>query len=404
MVGAGAAGWTVASELRRHGYDRRLTLIGAEVHPPYDRPPLSKQVLWGTWDATRVGLTQADELEALGADVRLGSAAVSYDPGRRLVTLSDGSELVADEVVAATGCTPRLLADTAGLAGVLVLRTLDDALRLQSALEATERLIVVGAGFLGLEVAAAARGMGVAVEVVSDLAPMIRPLGEVFSARLARLHEANGVNLHIGRGVDGWTVTDNRVTGVRTGDRTLPADLVLAAVGAVPDVAWLDRTGLDLAAGVPCDPYGRALPGLHAAGDVACWWYPRYGRRLRTEHRTNASEQAAVVARDIVGEPGDPYDGIPFWWTDQYDAKIQAYGLPGSDAEEVVLHRDGDEPTLVAYGRAGRLDGIVGWSNIRGTRQARQLVLDRASWPPDSSGLDLSPRRASQPTTGTARG
>ena len=401
VVGAGAAGWTVAAELRRLGFDRRLTLVGGERHLPYDRPPLSKQILAGTWPVERVGLATSDELAGLDAEVRLGVPvrSLTLTEGAHSLLLADGSVIEADEVVAATGCTPRRLPGTAGLSNVVTLRTLDDAHTLRAALKQARRLVVVGAGFLGLEVAAAARAMGVEVDVVSDLAPMVRPLGSAFSERLTRLHQAHGVRLHIGLGVTGWATEGRKVVGVQSGAETIPADLVLVAVGAVPDAGWLQHTGLDLSAGVPCDAYGRAAPGLHAVGDVACWWHPRYERRVRTEHRTNAAEQAMVVARDLVGQEQDPYDGVPFWWTDQYDAKIQAYGLPGSDADEQILDEGDEGPTLVGYGRAGRLDGVVGWGNIRGTRQARQLVIEKTLFPVDATDLDLTPRRPTPPGT-----
>ncbi|HEU4997333.1 MAG TPA: FAD-dependent oxidoreductase [Lapillicoccus sp.] len=380
VVGAGVAGFTVVDELRHAGYDGAITLVGNETHLPYDRPPLSKQVLSGTWTHDRATLTTAQALSELQLDLRLGVAARALDVARRTVTLEDGSVLTADAVVLATG-SHAIVPPWAHLGPrVLALRTLDDALRLGTLLRGSTRLAVVGTGFLGLEVAAAARSLGLAeVVVAGPLEPMVTAVGETVSGRLRALHEAQGVVLDVGHEV---VEVDGDRTGVtvRFADRAARADAVVVALGARPNVAWLSGSGLTVVPGVVVDDRGRAAPGVHAVGEV-CAWPDRLGRPRRVDHRQSAGEQARTVAADLLGET-DPLALVPYWWSDQFDVRIQAYGVTGRDREERWLAGDPDAPTFALAQRDGDLvGGVVGWNAARATREARALVAEPTPWP-----------------------
>ncbi|RLU83652.1 FAD-dependent oxidoreductase [Streptomyces griseocarneus] len=381
VVGASAAGLTAAETLRRRGYDGTLTLIGDEPRPPYDRPPLSKQILTGTWEPGRASLRTPQHLEHLAVDLRLGRPATALDvPGRR-VQLADGERIGFDGLIVATGVVPRRLPGS-GLTGVHVLRTLDDALALRTALLAGPRVVVVGAGFLGTEVAAAARTLGLEVTLAEpEPVPVRRPFGDRVGGLVAELHRAHGTRLRCGVPVRRLRGTDGRVTGVELGDgTTLPADVVVLAVGSRPATGWLAGSGLRLGDGVECDARCRAAPGIHAAGDVASWHNPRFGTRMRLEHRMNATEQAMAAAGNLLGD-ATPFAPVPYFWTDQYDTRIQAYGVFPPDAHPRVVHGDpSDGRFTAAYGHHGVVTGVLGWNAPRELRTLRALVVDRAPW------------------------
>ncbi|GAA4491201.1 hypothetical protein GCM10023191_024670 [Actinoallomurus oryzae] len=268
IVGASAAGLTAAEALRRRGYDGRLTLIGDERHAPYDRPPLSKQVLAGTWEAGRTALRSPEALAGLGADIRLGRAATGLDITGRQVHIGDGHPIDFDGLVIATGLTPRRLPG-GDLAGVHVLRTLDDAVALRAALLAGPRVVVVGTGFLGTEVAVTARTMGAEVTLAGPR-PVLRPFGDRVGALVAALHRDHGTVLRCGVPVRRLRGAGGRATGVELADDTLlPADVVVLAIGSDPATGRLEGSGLRLGDGVTCDRFCRAAPGIYAAGDVA---------------------------------------------------------------------------------------------------------------------------------------
>ncbi|POX41435.1 FAD-dependent oxidoreductase [Streptomyces sp. Ru73] len=369
VVGASAAGLAAVEAVRRGGWTGALTLIGDEPHLPYDRPPLSKQLLSGDWQADRLGLRTADQLDALDLDLRLGTRATALDSGARTLTLADGERLAYDGVIVATGVRARTLPGLAGTAGVHTLRTLDDALGLRAwLLGAPRRLVVAGNGVLGCEAAAVARELGHEVTLVGrDPLPMGRLVGEGTGALLAAEHERHGVRMLTGS-LDGVETADGHVTGVRLTDgSTLDADTVLLAIGSEPAVDWLRAdAALDTADGLRCDEYCAAAPGVHAAGDVARWYHPGHGRHLRIEHRMNATEQAMAAARNLLAELGvdgaerRPFTPVPYFWSDQYGMKLQAYGvLAGADRAETVL-LDKDERRVAAlYGRDGLATGVL---------------------------------------------
>jgi NADPH-dependent 2,4-dienoyl-CoA reductase/sulfur reductase-like enzyme len=357
VVGASAAGLAAAETLRREGYDGTVTLVGDEPHPPYDRPPLSKQILSGRWDAGRLPLRGRDELDALGLDLRLGVAATGLDPAGHTVALADGAEVPYDGLVIATGVRPRRLP---GDGGAHVLRTLDDALALKDRLAEGTRLVVVGAGFLGAEAAAAARGLGARVTLLEPApVPLAPAVGEDVGRVLARAHLDHGVDLRTG-----VTVAEVTGGGVRLADGArVGADEVLVAVGSVPNTEWLAGSGLPLGNGLECDEFSAAGPGVYGAGDVARWHNPLFGTAMRIEHRTNAAEQGMAAARNLLApapEARRPFAPVPYFWSDQYGLRIQAFGHLRGHEEVAVVEGGLDEGAfLAAYRRGDRLTGVL---------------------------------------------
>jgi NADPH-dependent 2,4-dienoyl-CoA reductase/sulfur reductase-like enzyme len=392
IVGASAAGLNAAETLRRRGWDGHLTVIGEESRPPYDRPPLSKQILTGAWGPERATLRSLPDLARQRADLRLGQRAVALDvPGRR-VRLDNGESIDFDALVIATSVAPRRLRDS-DLAGVHVPRTLDDAIALRVALRSGPRVVVVGAGFLGTEVAAAARAMGLEVTVAEpEPVPVRRPFGNRIGALVAEVHRDHGTRLHCGMPVRRLRGARGRVTGVELGDgNTLPADVVVLALGAAPATGWLEGSGLRLGDGVECDANCQAAPGIYAAGDVASWPNAHFGTRMRLEHRMNATEQAIAAAGNLLGD-ATPFAPVPYFWTDQYETRIQAYGIFPPDAEMRIVHGDPSDGRFVAvYGHHGRVVGVLGWNAPRQVRTLRHLVVDCAPWTAFAATRALSP-------------
>jgi NADPH-dependent 2,4-dienoyl-CoA reductase/sulfur reductase-like enzyme len=376
VVGASAAGLSAAEALRAKGFDGELTLAGAEWHLPYDRPPLSKQVLSGVWEPEKVLLRNETAISGLGADLRLGRTAVGLD-GRCLL-LDDGGRVPFDALVIATGVRPRRLPG-ADLTGVHAVRTLDDALSLHAALRGRPEVVVVGAGFLGAEVASVARGMGLDVTLVHPHpAPLHRRFGAGIAELIGRTHLDHGVRLRMNTGVARFFSSGDRVTAVELTDGTvLGADVVVVAVGSVPATDWLAGSGVPVRDGVECDALCRAVPGVYAAGDVASWHNPRFGRRMRVEHRLNAAEQGAAVAANILGAD-EPFAPVPYFWSDQFDVRLQAHGIFPPDASWTVVHGGVAARRFVAAcGEHGRVVGVLGWNSPRAVREYRGLVVDR---------------------------
>ena len=376
VVGASAAGLTTAEALRRKGYQGELTLLGAERHLPYDRPPLSKQVLAGTRTPDTARLRTPEALAALDAELLLGDPAAGLDPASRTVRTASGRELSADAVVVATGLRPRTLPGQPDAEGVHVLRTLDDALALRATLLTSRRLVVVGEGVLGSETAATARSMGLDVTLAGPRpAPLLDQFGPMVSDLLAALHTGHGVRLRLGHAVGGLIVARGRVTGVRLDtEEVLPADVVVVAIGGAPATGWLTGSGLRIDNGLVCDSRCRAAEGIYAVGDVAAWHHELFDAPMRLENRTNATEQALAVADNILGADR-PYTPVPYFWTDQFEARIQAHGRLGPDAGVTVV--DGDPTSgrfAVRYERDGRVTGVLGWNMPKQARLRRQEI------------------------------
>ncbi|MGW6205354.1 NAD(P)/FAD-dependent oxidoreductase [Streptomyces sp. NPDC055089] len=380
VVGASAAGLTAVETLRAKGYEGELMLVGDERHPPYERPPLSKELLSEGWEPPSTWLRKEEVLAAVDAELRLGCRATGLDPAARTVALSTGERLPYDAAIIATGLRPRRLPCGDGLRGVHVLRSLDDAVRLREALAAGPRVAVIGAGFLGAEIAATARGAGLDVTLIDTNAqPLARQVGAEIGGIVAGLHRDHGVRLVLGADVVGMARDDAGVRGVLLADgTTVDAELVVVAIGSVPAVDWLADSGLPLGDGVLCDAYCRAAPGVWAAGDVANWPHPMVaGARVRLEQRTNAAQQAMAVAANLLaGEAGaKPYTPVPFGWTHQFGEKIQTIGWCPPDARtEIISGSTADREFVAAYHRDGVLVGGLGWNSARGLRQCRQLL------------------------------
>ncbi len=395
VVGASLAGLRAAEALRREGFGGRVVLIGEEMHLPYDRPPLSKQVLAGTWVPERAVLADRNKLDELRIEHRPGHRAVALDIEARRVTLDDGDVLEADGVVVATGARPRQLRGTEGNPGVHVLRTLDDAVRLRQALlDSGEggRLVVVGAGFIGSEVASTGTGLGAKVTVVEALQVPLSPiLGREVGAACAGLHTDAGVELRTDVGVmavrppaadDGPAAGRAGVVELSDGS-AVPADVVVVGIGVVPAVDWLEDSGLPLGNGVHCDKTLFAAEGIVAAGDLAHWEHVGLGQELRIEHWQVAAEQGVAAARNLLAgwAAAEPFSPVPYFWSDQYGVRIQVLGHPGPEDEVALAHGSYESRRFVAlFGRAGRLTGVLGISQPRRVMAFRALLVAGASW------------------------
>lgn len=378
MVGASLAGLRCAEALRREGFTGALTIVGAEVHLPYDRPPLSKEFLSGEFEEDRLAL-RTEPYEDLEAELLLGQRAQSLSLKARSITLASGEELDFDGLVIATGAAPRTLPIADGISGVMTLRTLDDAVRLKGALAERKRICVIGAGFIGSEVAATARGLGLNVTVLeAGDQPMLRGVGPIIGETLAGLHRSNGVDLRTGVKIESLEQIGESVRVNIAEQASLECDLVLLAVGAAPVTQWLEGSGLALDDGVVCDATLLAAPGVVCAGDVARWPNPLFdGESMRVEHWTNAVEQGVHAARRLLSddESAPAFSTVPFVWSEQYGIKIQAAGrFSGEDRMEVV-HGGTDDARLVAiFERRGRISGVIGFSEPRRVMQYRRLI------------------------------
>lgn len=360
VVGASLGGLRAVEALRKRGFDGRITWIGAEAELPYDRPPLSKQILRGDWEPARAALKA--NYDALGADLRLGTRAARLDLQARAVELEAGTRVPFDGLVIATGAKPRVLRGADGLSGVFTLRTLDDALTIKAALARGPRVAIVGAGFIGLEVAASCRTLGLDVTVLEALeAPLAPAIGSAMGNAVADMHRERGVRLRTGVTVKGFEGSKS-VSALRLSDGTTEAaDLVIVGIGVVPETGWLESSGLALGDGVICDERCAAsADGIVACGDVARFKAADGGSR-RVEHWANAVEQgAAAAARLLDGPSCPPFTSVPYFWSDQYDAKIQFAGRASPEDEMRIVEGSVAERNLVAhYGRAGRLTAVL---------------------------------------------
>jgi NADPH-dependent 2,4-dienoyl-CoA reductase/sulfur reductase-like enzyme len=399
VVGAAAGGLATVEALRRRGFTGPITMLGAEPHLPYDRPPLSKQVLAGDWAPERARLRPAAALAALDVKLELGDPAVAFEAHRRQVTTATGKTYQAEAVVLATGALPRRLP---GALRTYEIRSLEDAVSLRAAVNPGCRLVVVGDGVLGTEIAATATRLGADVTLAGPQpAPMHLQLGPVVAALLADLHTTRGVRLRLGAAVTGYVPTSVAAadrapvlagpqpvlvgppaavapgTGhvvLATGE-LLPADVVVVAFGAAPATAWLEGSGLTLEDGIVCDEQCRAAVGVWAVGDVARWHHLTLGGSVRLENRTNATEQADAVAANILGA-AKPYTPVPYFWTEQFDVRIQVHGVPVPGAGFEVIEGAPEEGRFVAaYHDAGRPVAVLGWNMPKQARQQRQRLL-----------------------------
>lgn len=387
VVGASLAGLRAVESARKAGYTGAITLIGAEQHLPYDRPPLSKAYLDGPDSGTppESPTFRTEEIlrDELGVDLMLGSPATGLDTERKQVRVGDRA-VDYDTAVLATGATARQLPSVPELAGVHTLRTLDDAMAVRAALDARAKTVVIGAGFIGSEIASSARQRGLDVTVVEALpTPLVRAVGDVMGPICASLHRHNGTDLRCGVGVTGLE-GDRRVERVLLSDGSvLEADLVVVGVGAAPATGWLEDSNLCLDDGVVCDQtLFTGAEGVYAAGDVVRWHNPLFGRMMRLEHWTSAAEQGARAARHAL-DPGSatPYRTVPYFWSDWYGSRIQFVGVPDADEVRTVdgdLERDGR--CIALYRQGDRLVGALTVNGRSMIMKYRGMIAKEASW------------------------
>ncbi|MDO7867237.1 NAD(P)/FAD-dependent oxidoreductase [Nocardioides jiangxiensis] len=387
IVGASLAGLRAAESARRTGWDGEIVLVGAEDHLPYDRPPLSKAQLDHRTGDDLVPLRSRDELDGLGVTTLLGTPATGLDTDGRRVLLGD-TAVAYDALVIATGATPYRLPGADGIAGVTGLRTHSDAVAVRRALDAGARTVVIGAGFIGSEIASAARKRGLPATIVERLeVPLSRSLGPEPGAICADLHRDAGTDLRLGVGVSGLESTGGRVTGVVLDDgTTVPADLVVVGIGVRPATGWLEDSPVALHdgdRGVLCTAsLATSVPGIWAAGDVAHFPNVRFGGDLmRLEHWTNAAEQGALAARNALAGTGEEIaflDTIPYFWSDWYGHRLQFVGTPRAD--EVVTVGPHGPGAIVLYRRGTQLAGVLTIDRPRDIMKFRRLVMEPGSW------------------------
>lgn len=359
IVGGGLAASRTAEQLRRAEYTGPLTIVSEEQHLPYDRPPLSKEVLRAETDD--VALKPAEFYEEKDITLRLGSGAASLDTDAQTVTLVNGDVVGYEELVIATGLVPKRIPSIPDLEGVRVLRTFDESLALRKHAGSAQRAVVIGAGFIGCEVAASLRKLGVDVVLVEPQpTPLASVLGEQIGELVARLHRAEGVDVRCGVGVTAVSGSNGHVDKVVLSDGTeLAADVVVVGVGSRPSTDWLAGSGVEVDNGVVCDVAGRtSAPKVWAIGDVASW-RDAAGHQVRVEHWSNVADQARVIVPAMLGVEATSAAAVPYFWSDQYDVKIQCLGEPVAD-DVVHLVADDGRKFLAYYERAGAVVGVVG--------------------------------------------
>jgi NADPH-dependent 2,4-dienoyl-CoA reductase/sulfur reductase-like enzyme len=387
VVGSGVAGTMAAETLRQDGYDGDLTIVGAERHAPYHRPPLSKKLLTGS--VHRAGVDMAPQFQ-LEARVLRGASAIKLDMSSRTLHLRDDNEdhsIDFDGLVIASGAAPREWPGGPVPEGVMLLRTVDDCLAIRERLASRPRVVIVGGGFIGAEVAATCRTLGLKVSLIErSSAPLVSALGEEVAKRYAELHRANGVDVRVNVSVDSF-IGKRKIKAVRLTDGSkIRADLVVVGLGVSPVTDWLGGSDLRVDNGVVCDATGAVEGGTDvvAAGDVARWWHPLYDKHLRIEHWDHASRQGAIAARNLLNGPdgAQVFDEVPYFWSDQYDVKLQTLGVTTDyDAFEVVEGDIDQSEFIAAYGRNGRTVAVLG--TIPGRVHAyRDALAERASFPP----------------------
>lgn len=376
IIGAGHAGGRAAEAMRPLGFTGGIVMIGAEPHLPYERPPLSKELLQ-TEGCEGFALIQDQAwYDEQGITCRLGAAATAIDPAAKTVALADGGTVAYDKLLLTTGVTVRRLTiPGADLANVHYLRTIDDSRAIEALLRPGRNVAVVGGGFIGLEVAASARKRGAAVTVLEAADRLMgRGVIPAISDTFLGLHRDNGVEVRLGAGVDRFE-GDGKVARVALADGTaIPADLVIVGIGVIPETALAEAAGLKVDNGIVVDEHCRAsAPDIYAAGDATSHYSPHYGRHIRLESWENAQNQAIAAARNMCGEDV-AYSGVPWMWSDQYDVGLQVAGVP-ADWDAVVYRGDPASRGFLAFQMAGdEVVGVLSVNRPRDMRFARRLI------------------------------
>jgi NADPH-dependent 2,4-dienoyl-CoA reductase/sulfur reductase-like enzyme len=384
VVGGSLAGLRAVETLRTSGYDGRITVVGDEPHLPYDRPPLSKRLLAGEWEADRIVLRKPDDMAALDVTWRLGATATGLDLGRRQVRLDDDTAIAFDGAVLATGARARRLPGQDAHPHLVVLRSLDDSLDLRERIAGGgRRVVVIGAGFIGLEVAATARALGSDVLVLEGgPAPLMRGLGRDMGHAVAAVHADHGVEVRCGVSVEGFAPGAVLIDG----GWHEPADVVVVGIGVTPATEWLADSGLALNDGVVCHAHlSTGAPLVYAAGDIVRWYNELFDEEMRVEHWTNAAEQGAAAASNLLaedtGQRPTPYAPVPFFWSEQYDRRIQFLGRAHAHHEVRVVLGSVEQRQFVAlYGDGRRLRGVLGMNSPRQVMPFRNLLMERVAW------------------------
>ena len=385
IVGASVAGVAAADGLRSNGFEGPVTLLEAERHPPYDKPPLSKAALDPGWDAAR-GLLRSDEHFAeKRVDLRLGARVDQLHGAERVLTLKSGERLRADHVVLAPGLRARRFRWLPDLPGVHTIRTRDDSDAVRAALARRPRVVVVGGGFIGAETASVAAGMGLSVTVVEIQAlPFQNLFGAEVAGVLAGWHRDAGVELATGVGVRTLHGDQRGVEGVELADgRVIPADLVILGLGGEPAIEWLAGSGVEVREGIVCDEHGRSsVPRVWAAGDAAEWRDPATGLSRRIEHWTTAKEQGAAVAHAIVRPDEAPRElTVPYFWSDQHGTRLQSLGSAVGHDDLRVVHGDlSGGPFVVVFLRDQRVIAALGAGATRELMRLRDAVASSQHW------------------------
>ena len=394
IAGAGHAGGQTAISLRQAGYEGRIIVCGDEPVPPYQRPPLSKKYLSGDLALERVFLRPEDFYAKNDIELRLGNAVREIDPGRRTVGLDGGGSLPFTDLVIATGSRPRQLdVPGADLANIFYLRTLEHTDAIRSALVAGRKLVVVGGGYIGLEIAATARGIGLEVCVIEAADRILgRVTAPEMSAYYTRAHRARGVDIRLSAGVASFE-GNGTVEGVRCGQETIPADVVVIGIGIDPDVHLADSAGIRCHDGIVVDERCATSAGhIYAVGDCTRHPNPILGRTLRLESVHNALEQARTAAANIAGTP-TRYEQVPWFWSDQFDLKLQMVGM--SQGYDTIVQRgsmDGDDFAMF-YLKGGVLIAVDAVNRPREFMACRKLVPERPSIDPARLADESIPMR-----------
>jgi 3-phenylpropionate/trans-cinnamate dioxygenase ferredoxin reductase component len=384
IVGAGAGGDAAAMGLRKQGFEGEVVLLGEEEHRPYERPYLSKQFLRGEIPDEKAFLRPEGEYDSQGIDYRAGARVVRADRASRELSLDSGERIGFDHLVLATGSTPRRLAGVPDASNVFTLRSLNDARVLRQGIAASGRVLLVGAGFIGAEIAASARQMGKDVLMVEVAAvPLERVLGADIGRVYARIHRDHGVDLRTETAVDEWIVEGDRVAAVILSDgRREEVDVAVIAIGVTPNLELAEQLGLDIGPeGLMTDESLRAGPEIYAVGDIAAHLHQVYGRRLRVEHWQVAQRQGTAVAAAIAGDD-TPYTQLPWFWSDQYDVNLQYLGHAYQFDQTVVRGDLDGEKFSVFYLKAGVIEAVLSVNDGRTGRFSRELISRRAQVEP----------------------
>lgn len=376
IVGAGIAGNAAAETLRKQGFEGEVHLVGAEPHRPYDRPPLSKEFLSGSKEQDKLFFKPEDFYAEHSIQLHLGTEATALDPTSKTLTLADSASLHFDKLLLATGSRVRTLPIPGSeLEGIHYLRTIDDSQAIAQSMNSASRVVIVGAGFIGSEVAAVCKTAGLEVTVLEiQPQPMAHILGEEMGAIYANLHTSRGIDLRLQEGISGIRGSSRAEQVITDQGNAIDCDFVVIGVGIAPDTTLAESAGLEVDRGILVDEHCQTShPDIYAAGDVANWFHPGLGHRLRVEHWDNALNQGAAAAKSMLGAP-EPYSPTLYFWSDQYDLNIQYLGH-ATEWDEIAVRGNPDEEKFTAfYLKDGSVHGALVVNNFRDIRPTRTLI------------------------------